>query len=176
MRLNDNPVRAIRIAANVGLWGTLFFAMLTIAEYYLAEYVWENVITTNDYTHRLLLYGGLIVVVLYIATVLLTIRRQIPRVRQLDAVEERLDRYKGMVQLIYFIGLIVSIIVCAVVIITRENALLMLLLLHFTTLAMCFPNMYKIKVDCGLNNQDMRDLFGESYISDDRGGTENEEQ
>lgn len=47
MRLNDNPVRAIRIAANVGLWGTLFFAMLTIAEYYLAEYVWENVITTE---------------------------------------------------------------------------------------------------------------------------------
>ena len=48
----------------------------------------------------------------------------------------------------------------------------MLLLLHFFTLALCFPNMYKLKVDCGLNDQEMKDLFGDSYISDNRGGSE----
>ena len=176
MRLNDNPIRTIRFAANIGLWGTLFFALLTIAEYYLAEYVWARVITTNDYTRTVLLYGGLIIVVVNIATILFTVRHEIPKIRQLDAVEEKLDRYKGMMQLIYYISLIVSIIVCSVIVITRENVLLMLLMLHFFTLAMCYPNMYKMKVDCGLNEQEMKDLFGDSYISDDREGAKDEEQ
>lgn len=172
MRLNDNPVRAIRTAANLGLWGTLFFGLLTVAEHYLAEYVWAKTIVTNKYTHDLLLYGGWVLVVLVIAIILFTVRRQIPRIRQLDAVEEKLDRYKGMIQTIYYTSLIVSIIICSIIVITHENTLLMLLLLHFFTLALCFPNMYKLKVDCGLNDQDMKDLFGDSYISDNRGGNE----
>lgn len=173
MKQNNNPVRAIRTAANIGLWGTLFFGLLIVAEHYMAEYVWAKTIVTNKYTHDLLLYGGWVLVVLVIAIILFTVRRQIPRIRQLDAVEEKLDRYKGMIQTIYYTSLIVSIIICSIIVITHENNLLMLLLLHFFTLALCFPNMYKLKVDCGLNDQDMKDLFGDNYISDDRGGNEN---
>ena len=58
MRLNDNPVRAIRTAANLGLWGTLFFGLLTVAEHYMAEYVWARTIVTNKYTHDLPLYSA----------------------------------------------------------------------------------------------------------------------
>ena len=175
MKLSNNPLRALRTAANIGLWGTLFFAIMTITEYYLAEYVWARMITTNAYTRGLLLYSGVAIVVINVSIVLFTIRRQIPKVRQLDSVEEKLKCYKGLIQPIYYIGLIVSILVCAIIVITRENALLMLLLLHFVTLVMCFPNMYKMKVDCGLNDQQMKELFGDSYISDERGGGENAE-
>lgn len=173
MKQNNNPVRAIRTAANIGLWGTLLFGLLTVAEHYMAEYVWARTIVTNKYTHDLLLYGGWVIVVLDIAIILFTVRRQIPKIRQLDAVEEKLDRYKGLVQSIYYTSLVISIIVCAVIVITHESTLLMLLLLHFFTLVLSFPNMYKMKVDCGLNDQEMKELFGDNYISDDRGGSGN---
>lgn len=172
MKQNNNTVRAIRTAANIGLWGTLFFGLLAVAEHYMAEYVWTKTIVTNDYTHDLLLYGGWVLVVADIAIILFTVRHQIPRIRQLDAVEEKLDRYKGLVRSIYYTSLIISIIVCAVIVITHENTLLMLMLLLFFTLVLSFPNMYKMKVDCGMNDQEMKDLFGDSYISDNRGGNE----
>ncbi len=176
MKQNDNLVRAIRTAANIGLWGTMFFGLLAVAEHYMAEYVWARTIVTNTYTHDLLLYGGWVLVVADIAIILFTVRRQIPRIRQFDAVEEKLSRYKGLVQSVYYSSLIVSIIVCAAIVITNESTLLMLLLLLFITLVLSFPNMYKMKVDCGLNDQEMKELFGDSYISDNGGGPENAEE
>ena len=168
----DNvDIKAIRRAANIGLYGTLLLSVLTVAEYYLAKYVWIREITSNEYTRHLLLTIGLVVAVLDISMVLLTLRRQIPRLRQLDDRDEKLGKYRQLVRSVYFSTLVVVFVVCAVVILSRENTLIMLLMLLFVMLALNYPNMYKMKTDLGMNDEDMTELFGDQYI---KGGSQDE--
>ena len=44
----------------------------------------------------------------------------------------------------------------------------MLLLLLFVTLVLNYPNMYKMKADMGLLDDEMAALFGNDYIRDKR--------
>ena len=41
--------------------------------------------------------------------------------------------------------------------------LIMLLMLLFVTLVLCYPNMYKLKADTGLTEDEMKQIFGEKY-------------
>jgi len=101
-----------------------------------------------------------------IALILFSMRKQMPRLRQLDDIDERLSRYASMVQSGYLITLFVTLLVAAVVVITHENTLIMLMLLLGLTLMLNYPNMYKIRADLGLLDDEMRSLFGDAYISD----------
>lgn len=175
MKQKRNEIKKIRIAANVGLYGSLLLCILTVAEHYLAKYVWVREITTNEYTRHLFLMVGLVVSVIDIAMALFLMRKQAPRLRQMDTVDEKLDGYCRLIGTIYFTSLFVVLLVSATIVITHENTLIMLLLLLFITLVLNYPNMYKMKVDCGLDDQEMKDLFGNDYISDNRGGDENAE-
>lgn len=166
---NDNNktlIRSIRRAANAGLYGILAVALLTLAEYYLAEYVWVRRIVANEYTHRLFFVMAPLLTVVGISYVLLTVRRQIPRIRQLDDIGSRLLRYRGLVRGVYFILFAVVLLCCAVTVVLHENIVIALLLLLFFTAVMCYPNMYKMKNDMGLLDEEMVELFGDSYIRD----------
>ncbi len=159
-----DKIKKIRLAANVGLWGSLLLIALTIAEHYLAEYVWIHEIVTNDYTRHLFTIIGLVLAVTDIAVILFTLRRQLPRLRQMDSVEERLDNYLTLVCSVYLVTLVVVLILCAIIVIIRDNTLIMLLLLLFVTLVLNFPNMYKIKSDLGFDDGVMKQLFGDQYV------------
>lgn len=160
----NKPLAAIRRAANIGLWGSLLLVALTIAEHYLDRYVWAREIVMDDYFRHKLLIIGLIMVVADVAAVLLTIRKDIPRLRQLNSVEEKLKRYKSLVRMVYLGTLFIVLLVCAIIVVTHENTLIMVLLLLFVMLMLNFPNMYKIKADLGLNDDEMKSLFGDQYI------------
>lgn len=166
---NDNHktlIRSIRRAANIGLYGSLAAALLTLAEYYLAEYVWVRQIVTNEYTYHLFFVTAPILTVVGISYILLTVRRQIPKIRQMDDVESKLVRYRGLVRGVYFILLTVVLLCCVLTVILHESIVITLLLLLFFTAVMCYPNMYKMKNDMGLLDEEMVDLFGDSYIRD----------
>jgi len=101
-----------------------------------------------------------------IALILFSMRKQMPRLRQLEDIDDRLTRYASIVQNGYLITLFVSMFVAAIVVITHENTLIMLMLLLGLTLMLNYPNMYKIRADLGLLDDDMLRLFGNDYISD----------
>ena len=157
-------LKAIRCAANIGLWGSLLLLALTIAEHYLDRYVWLRTIVMDEYSRHKLLIIGLIMVVADVAAVLLTIRKDVPRLRQLENIELKLKRYKSLVQMIYLGTLFIVLSVCVIIVVTHENTLIMVLLLLFVTLMLNFPNMYKMKTDLGLNDDEMKSLFGDKYI------------
>jgi cobalamin synthase len=175
MEQKRSEIRKIRIAANIGLYGSLLLCIATVAEHYLAKYVWAREITTNEYTRRLFLVVGLVVAVVNIAMILFLMRKKTPYLRQMDLVDEKLDGYRRLIGTIYYTSLVVVSLVSAIIVITHENTMIMLLLLLFITIVLNYPNMYKMKVDCGFSDQEMKDLFGDNYISDDREGVENAE-
>ena len=160
----NTDIKSIRRAANFGLWGSLLLVAVAVIEHYLSRYVWVREIVANDFTKHKLLIIGLIVIVSDIVAVLFTIRKDIPRLRQLDSVGVKLQRYKSLVKTIYLGTFIVVMLVCAIIIVTHENTLIMVLLLLFVTLMLNFPNMYKMKSDLGLNDDEMTSLFGDQYI------------
>lgn len=166
MSTKHPAIRKLRRSANIGLYGTLLIVLLTIVEHYLSNYVWVRQIVANEYTRHLLLMVGLIVSVVDIALILFSMRKQMPRLRQLEDIDDRLTRYASIVQNGYLITLFVSLFVAAIVVITHENTLIMLMLLLGLTLMLNYPNMYKIRADLGLLDDDMRRLFGNDYISD----------
>jgi len=174
MDQNQKEIKRIRTAANVGLYGSLLLCIATVAEHYLDKYVWAREITANEYTRRLFLMVGLVLAVLDIALALFTMRKQTPRLRQMDTVEEKLSAYRRLVGTIYYSSLIVVLIVSAIIVITHENTMIMLLLLLFVTLVLNYPNMYKMKADMGLLDNEMADLFGNDYIRDKGEGSSTE--
>ena len=163
---HQKEIRSIRRAANIGLYGTLALGLLTLVEHYLAEHVWARQIVTNDYTHQLLYIAAPVLTVVGISYILLMVRRQLPQVRQLDTVDEKLPHYRAVVRTVYAILLLVMFVCCAVVVITRENIVIMMMLLLFFMAVMNYPNMYKMKSDMGLLDDEMSDLFGDNYIRD----------
>ena len=66
--------------------------------------------------------------------------------------------------MIYLGTLFIVLSVCVIIVVTHENTLIMVLLLLFVTLMLNFPNMYKMKTDLGLNDDEMKSLFGDKYI------------
>lgn len=175
MDQNQKEIKRIKTAANVGLYGSLLLCIATVAEHYLDKYVWAREITANEYTRRLFLMAGLVLAVLDIALALFTMRKQTPRLRQMNTVEEKLSAYRRLVGTIYYSSLIVVLIVSAIIVITHENTMIMLLLLLFVALVLNYPNMYKMKADMGLLDDEMAELFGSDYIRDkgERSSTEN---
>ena len=157
-------ITKIRRAANIGLYGSLFICMLVVAEHYLDKYVWVREITTNEYTRRLFVIVGLVLAIGTIALTLFSLRRTAPRLRQTDAVEDKLNGYAKLISTVYYLSLVVVILVGAIIVITHENVLIMLLMLLFVNLVLCYPNMYKIKADTGLSDDDMKELFGDKYL------------
>lgn len=156
-------IKKIRQSANIGLYGSLLLCICVVAEHFLDRHVWVREITTNDYTRQLFLIIGLVLAVGTIAYALFAMRKGAPRLRQTDGVEAKLKAYARLIATVYYLSLFTVLIVGAIIVITHENRLIMLLMLLFVTLVLCYPNMYKIKADTGMNDDEMKELFGEEY-------------
>lgn len=157
-------ISKIRRAANIGLYGSLLLCICVVAEHYLDKYVWVREITTNDYTRKLFMVVGLLLAVGTIAYALFSMRKGAPKLRQTDGVEQKLKGYAKLIGGVYYLSLFTVAVVGAIIVITHENTLIMLLMLLFVTLVLFYPNMYKLKVDTGLDDEQMKELFGEKYL------------
>lgn len=158
----NKHIKTIRRAANVGFYGSLLLVGLAVVAHFTRP-MWKFDIVANEYTHKLFLAVALVLAVGDVAVVLFTLRRSLPQVRQLDAVDDRLSRYSGIVRGVYLGTLVVVLVVAAVIVLLNENTLIMLLLLMVLLLMLNYPNMYKIKADLGLLDDEMTQLFGDAY-------------
>ena len=58
------------------------------------------------------------------------------------------------------------VLLCAFTLRSARNPLLMLAIVTVLVLFLNYPNMYRIKVDLGLTDEEMHSLFGDRYIGD----------
>ena len=61
--------------------------------------------------------------------------------------------------------LAIVVIECVLIILMSDTSLLMVTILLVLLLFLCYPNMYKMKNDLGLNDEEMKSLFGDAYIT-----------
>lgn len=156
-------LRKIRIASLSGLYCSMAMVAAVVALNYFSKW---HITGLNETTQRSMLVTGTVLAVLVTAVALLTIRRFTPKIRQLDDTEQKLRLYAGNIARLYYTVLATVAIECLLVIVSDSNILIMLTLLLVMMMFLAYPNMYKIKVDLGLDDETMKQLFGDKYISD----------
>ena len=146
--------------ASIGLYGSIAAAVLTITFHYAPYRFYQS-----PQVSRWLLVTGAVLGILTIAAVLLTIRKTIPTLRQSEQpLDQRVKNYSDLIRRINFSALTVNIILCAFVVLSGDATLLMIVMLMVLMLILTFPNMYKVKHDLGLNDDQMVQLYGDQYV------------
>ena len=154
-----NHIKQIRRASRIGLWGSVAVTLLTVL--YLSPYRFYP----SAHTARWMLIAGAVLAVLSVSMTLLSVRRQVPRLRQTEDLDAKLKGYASYVRETYINMLLVVVLLCVFTVLSARNVLLMLILVTVLVLFLNFPNMYRIKVDLGLDDDQMHALFGDQYIS-----------
>ena len=156
----NTHIKTIQRSSRIGLWGSVAVVILTVIFIYASHYRFYQ----SDYTVRWMLIAGVVLAVLAVSMTLLRVRRQVPVLRQTATLEEKLSGYAVHVRELYLTMMAVVVILCALTILSARNVLLMLALVSVLVLFLNYPNIYRIKVDLGLSDDEMRSLFGDRYI------------
>lgn len=154
-------LKTIRRASSAGLWGSVGVCIATAVFHFASRYRFYP----TAYTAQLVLVAGSLLAVLAMSMTLLTIRKQIPAIRQTEGLEAKLKAYAQHVKSTYLTMLCVVVLICAGAAATAQNILLALAMLATLMLFLAYPNMYKMKTDLGLDDSEMQSLFGDKYIS-----------
>ena len=154
-------INTVKRSARIGLWGSVAATILTVLFIYLSPYRFYP----SAYTARWMLIAGVLLAVLAVSMTLLTVRRRIPQMRQMEGLEDKLAAYAAHIRSLYLTMLAVVVLLCLFTLFSAHNVLLMLILVTVLVLFLNYPNIYRIKVDLGLDDDQMRDLFGDQYIS-----------
>lgn len=154
-------IKTIQRTSRIGLWGSVAAVLLTVAFIYSP---WR--FYPSAHTSQWMLVAGSVLAVLAVSMTLLTVRRQIPRLRQSETLEEKLSGYASHVRSLYMTMLAVIVLLCLFTLLSARNVLLMLALVSALMLFLNYPNIYRIKVDLGLTDDEMKRLFGDRYISE----------
>ena len=154
MNKNNSPsaglqLSKIRRSANIGLYGSLVAVIVTVVFHFLPWHITYQ----SPAVMRWMLISGSILAVLTIVMVLLMIRKTTPQIRQLETLEKKLKTYGTYISNLYYGSLSVVVMECLLIILMTDSSL---------------PNMYKMKNDLGLLEEEMTMLFGDTYISDVR--------
>lgn len=155
-------IKKIRRSANVGLYGSITAILLTIIFHY-SPFKVEN---QNPQAFKWMLVAGTVLAVLAVVMMLLTIRKTTPALRQLDKLEDKIKGYQSYISSLYPSTLVIVVIECVFIVLMSENALFMVIILMVLVLFLSYPNMYKMKHDLGLSDDEMRLLFNDAYIAD----------
>ena len=102
-----------------------------------------------------MLIAGTILAVLAVVMALMTIRKTTPRLRQLDNFEQKLQGYAS-----YITSLYRGTLAIVVIVLMSDTALLMITILLILLLFLAYPNMYKIKNDLGLTDEEAAEYLG----------------
>lgn len=155
-------VKTIRRSANIGLWGSV--GVVILAAFYQLVSPWR--FYPSQYTARWMLIVGSILAVLAMSMSLLVIRKQIPSLRQADTLDQKLGGYAQHIRSLYISMLVVVTLICVFMVLSAQNVLLMLAMVATLMLFLAYPNIYRMKVDLGLTDEEMKALFGDRYIPD----------
>ena len=155
-------IKHIRRYAALGLWGSVALVILTVLFIYVAPWRFYP----SEHTARWMLIAGSVLAVLAVSMTLLSVRRQIPLLRQSDSLQIKLQGYAAHVRSLYITMLFVVLLLCAFTLMSARNVLLMLALVSTLVLFLTYPNIYRIKIDLGLTDEEMKSLFGDRYLPD----------
>ena len=159
----NSQLKNIRRSANIGLYGSLGVVIVTVIFHFLP---WH--FTQSEYTIRWMLIAGAVLAVLAVVMVLLMIRKTTPRIRQMEGLEEKMKAYSEYVSNLYYGTLAIVVMECLLIVLMGDSALLMVTIILVLLLILSYPNMYKMKIDLGLLEEEMKTLFGDAYIGDAR--------
>lgn len=156
-------VKKIQTTSRIGLWGSVGVVIATAVFHYVSPWRFYP----NEYTARMMLICSTVLTVLVVSAVLLTVRRRIPQLRQAEGMEKKLSGYASHVAGIYWSTLVAVIAVCALTVLSAQSGLLMLAMVATLTLFLAYPNIYKLKTDLGLSDEEVRTLYGDKYVGGD---------
>ena len=160
--MDNNVIKKMRRTANWGLYGSIAIVLITVI-FHFCPY---QITYQSSSVTRWMLISGAVLAVLAVVTVLMNIRKTTPRLRQLDNVDEKLTGYASFISGIYSTSLAIVIIECVLIVLMSDTSLLMITILLVLVLFLSYPNMYKMKNDLGLTDEEMLTLFGDAYIAD----------
>jgi len=161
----DKKLKEISRTAAIGLWGSVAIVILVGLFHYLSPYRFYQ----SDYIARWMLIAGVVLAVLAVSAALLVIRKQIPAIRQSDAtLESKLQMYLSHIKSLYLSMFGVVACIGVLIVLSGQSVMLMLAMVSTLTLFLAYPNMYRMKVELGLNDDDMKSLYGDKYIPDQR--------
>ena len=162
---NNNHAELIRKArrtANWGLYGSVGAVIITVVFHFCPFHISYQ----QPNVARWMLIAGIILAVLAVVMELMVIRRTTPRLRQLDSLDDKMYGYAAYISNMYSGILAIVVIECVLIVLMSDTSLLMVTILLVLLLFLCYPNMYKMKNDLGLNDEEMKNLFGDAYIAD----------
>ena len=142
-------IQKIRRNANWGLYGSIALVLLVVVFHFCPWHISYQ----SQQVSKWMLISGTILAVLAVVMSLMTIRKTAPRLRQLDDLDAKLQGYTSYITSLYRSSLAIVAI---------ESVLILLILLLF----LAYPNMYKMKADLGLTDDQMQSLFGDDYRPD----------
>lgn len=158
----EQYTKKIQQTAAIGLWGSA--AIVIVTAFFSMVSPWHFI--QNEYTAKWMLVAGTVLAVLAVSMALLGTRRTMPRLRQTDGLEDKLKGYVDYVRQTYINLMVVVLLLCLFTLLSGHNVLLMLAMVTTLVLVLGYPNIYKVKVDLGLTDGEMRTLYGDRYISD----------
>lgn len=157
-------IKEIERWSRLCLWGSVGLVIITALFIWLSR--WQ--FTQNATVGRWMLISGSVLAVLAVSMALLTIRKRTPQLRQADGLQTKLAGYAQHIRTLYLSLASVVLVLCLLTVLCGQSVLLMLTMVTTMMLFPAYPNMYKVKVDLGLTDEEMRELYGEKYISDAR--------
>lgn len=153
-------IKNIKRNAAIGLWGSVGIVIVAAALTYALH---PSVGGT-----AWMVVAGTVLAVLAVSMMLLSVRRQIPRLRQSEGLENKLKGYATHVRELYMTMLAVVVILCIFTFASGRTILLMLAMVSTLVLFLNYPNIYRIKVDLGMTDDEAKEVFGDQYISESK--------
>ena len=152
--MNNPLIHKIRRAANIGLYGYLATVILTVVFHYLP---WRFL--QSDQVHHWMLIAGVILAFLAVVMVLLMIRKTPRHIRQMDSLEQKLKAYSEYISNLYIGVFSIVVMECLLIVLMSDATLLMITMVLVLMLFLAYPNMYKMKIDLGLLDEEFDELF-----------------
>jgi MFS family permease len=159
---NLTLIKKLRRSANVGLYGSIAVILMAVVFHFMPYHITYQ----SPQVARWMLIAGTVLAVLAVVMMLLTVRKTTPALRQLDNLDNKIKGYHSYITNLYNSTLAIVVIECILIVLMSDTSLLMVTILMVLVLFICYPNMYKMKHDLGLADDEMKSLFGDAYIAD----------
>ena len=156
--------KSIKRHAAIGLWGSAAAVIIAALFYFVSPWRFYP----SQHTARWMLIAGSVLAVLALSMALLVIRKQIPTLRQSEGLEIKLSGYAQHIRSLYLTMFAVVVLICVFAVLSAQNVLLMLAMVATLMLILAYPNIYRIKVELGLTDDEMKSLYGDQYIADNQ--------
>ncbi len=161
--MREQYLKTIKSASRFGFIASMVVVVFTIMWMWVSPYTFRQ----SDRVMAIMLVAVCLLAIVNMSIVLLSVRNRFAKIRRLETLEERLQQYSAVVARNYYVTFVIILVCCFFTVLSGKNEMLMLVLVLSLTLFMAFPNMYRMKVDMGLTNEQAKELWGDEYIFSD---------